>query len=30
MEQKRIQIEDLNLIISQKTSYINIVKAIEE
>ena len=30
MEQKRIQIEDLNLIISQKTSYINVVKAIEE
>ena len=30
MEQKRIQIEDLNLIISEKTSYINVVKAIEE
>ena len=30
MEQKRIQIEDLNLIISKKTSYINVVKAIEE
>ena len=29
-EQKRIQIKDLNLIISQKTSYINVIKAIEE